>query len=86
MFGKPKEVEEKKSSIFKDYVLPIGALLIRSGQFNESQSREAKQNWNHARDEHNQAVSNWKALCSEINSAFDQNICTSHYETLKTLE
>jgi len=29
MFGKPKEVEEKKSSIFKDYVLPIGALLIR---------------------------------------------------------
>lgn len=60
--------------------------LLRSGQFNDSQVREAKQSWNHARDEHNQAVSNWKALCSEINSSFDQNICTSHYETLKTLE
>jgi len=60
--------------------------LLRSGQFNESQLREAKKSWNHARDEHNQALSNWKNLCSEINLAFDQNICTSYYETLKTLE
>lgn len=60
--------------------------LLRSNQFDESKVREVKQNWNHARDEHNQAISNWKALCSEINSSFGQGICTAYYEILKTLE
>lgn len=60
--------------------------LVRRGQLNDSQVREAKKNWNHSRDEHNQAVSNWKTLCSEINASFDTKICIPHYETLKTLE
>lgn len=60
--------------------------LLRSGQLNESQAREVKQNWNHARDEHNQAITNWKTLCSEINASFGKDICTVYYETLKTLE
>jgi len=28
MFGKPKEAEDKKSSIFKDYIVPFGSMLI----------------------------------------------------------
>jgi Ca2+/Na+ antiporter len=28
MLGKPQEVEDKKTSIFKDYIFPLGALLI----------------------------------------------------------
>jgi hypothetical protein len=161
MFGKPKEVEEKKSSIFKEYVLPIGALviptisflaqnnspwwgslaiavyvvivliflvvpaikhalknlaadskrmrsesadwvqqyvtfcreayqqfedLLRNGQLDDTNIREVKKAWNHARDEYNQTVTNWKNLCLEINSSFGQNICNAYYETLKTLE
>lgn len=60
--------------------------LLRSNQLDEVKVREVKQSWNHARDEHNQAINNWKALCSEINSSFDQRICNDYYETLKTLE
>lgn len=60
--------------------------LLRNGQFDEFKVREAKQSWNHARDEHNQAITNWKTLCSEINASFGQDICNVHYETLKTLE
>lgn len=60
--------------------------LLRSNQLDESKVREVKRSWNHARDEHNQAINNWKALCSEINSSFEQSICNAHYETLKTLE
>ncbi len=60
--------------------------LLRSNQSDEFKVREIKQSWNHARDEHNQAISNWKNLCSEINSSFNQDICSAHYETSKTLE
>ena len=60
--------------------------LLRSNQLDEAKVREVKQSWNHARDEHNQTINNWKALCSEINSSFDQRICIDYYETLKTLE
>lgn len=60
--------------------------LLRSNQLDESIVREVKQGWNHARDEHNQAISNWKTLCLEINSSFDQSVCSAYYETLKTLE
>lgn len=87
-----KQISSEASSWVQQYVSFCGDAysqfeeLLRSGQLNESQVREAKQNWNHSRDEHNQAVSNWKALCSEINTSFDQKICSPHYETLKTLE
>lgn len=60
--------------------------LLRSNQLDESKVREVKQGWNHARDEHNQAISNWKTLCLEINLSFDQSVCSAYYETLKTLE
>jgi len=60
--------------------------LLRSGLFDEAQVRQAKQNWNHVRDEHNQVVTNWKTLCSEINSSFNRDVCRAHFETLKTLE
>jgi len=60
--------------------------LLRSNQLDDFKVREFKKSWNHARDEHNLAISNWKTLCSEINSSFDQSICPAHYETLKTLE
>jgi len=33
MFGKPKEVEDKKSSVFKEYIVPIGSLLIPTVAF-----------------------------------------------------
>lgn len=60
--------------------------LLRSGQFDEFKVREIKQNWNHARDEHNQVITNWKTLCSEVNASFGTNICHAYYETLKPLE
>lgn len=60
--------------------------LLRSNQLDEIKIREVKQSWNHARDEHNQAINNWKALCSEINSSFEQKICPDYFETLRTLE
>lgn len=60
--------------------------LLQSGQFDESKVREIKQSWNNARDEHNQAITNWKTLCLEVNTSFGENIFNAHYETLKTLE
>jgi hypothetical protein len=60
--------------------------LLRSNQLDEAKVREVKQSWNHVRDEHNQAISNWKALCSEINVSFGHVVCSPYYETLKTLE
>lgn len=60
--------------------------LLQSNQLDDSKVREVKQSWNHARGEHNQAISNWKTLCLEFNSSFDQSVCSAYYETLKTLE
>lgn len=60
--------------------------MLRSKQLDEAKVREVKKSWNHARDEHNQVINNWKVLCSEINSAFGQSICSEYFETLKTLE
>ncbi len=60
--------------------------LLRSNQLDESIAREVKQNWNHARDAHNQAISNWMALCAEIKLSLDLRECFEYYETLKTLE
>jgi hypothetical protein len=60
--------------------------LLKSNQLDAIRGREIKQSWNHARDEHNQAIHNWKALCAEIKSSFDQDVCSTYYETLKTLE
>lgn len=60
--------------------------LLRSKQLEDNKVREVKKSWNHARDEHNQAIHNWKILCSEINSSFGQSICSEYFETLKTLE
>jgi hypothetical protein len=60
--------------------------LLRNNHIADTKAREIKKDWNHARDEHNQAIINWKTLCSEINSSFGQSICSEHYETLKTLE
>lgn len=60
--------------------------LIRSNQLDESKIREVKQNWNHARDQHNQAINNWMALCSEIRLSFELRECFEYYETLKPLE
>ena len=59
---------------------------VQSKELEESKVREIKKNWNHARDEHNLAINNWKALCEEVNAAFGRKICADHCETLKTLE
>lgn len=60
--------------------------LIRSGQFDESKVRQVRQNWNHVRDEHNQAINSWKDLCSEINTSFGEKVCADYYETMMPLE
>jgi len=60
--------------------------LIRDKQCDESLLRQTKQNWNHVRDEHNKAISNWLALSEKINESFGQKICPTHYETLRPLE
>ena len=49
--------------------------LLRDKQIDESRIRQIKQDWNHMRDEHNDAVSNWLSLCEEINRDFGRNIC-----------
>lgn len=60
--------------------------LLRSNELDTSKIREIKQSWNHARDEHNQAVNNWKVLCDEINTSFNNSLRCVYYETLKPLE
>ncbi len=60
--------------------------LLRDKQLDESLLRQTKQNWNHVRDEHNKAISNWFSLCEKINESFSQNICSTYYETLRPLE
>lgn len=60
--------------------------LLRDNQLDDSKLREIKQSWNHVRDEHNQAVSNWLSLCEKINESFGQVICSPYYETLRPLE
>ncbi|HEY6022182.1 MAG TPA: hypothetical protein VIY48_20640 [Candidatus Paceibacterota bacterium] len=59
---------------------------VQSKEFEDSKVREIKKNWNHARDEHNLAINNWKALCEEVNASFGRKICADYCETLKTLE
>ena len=60
--------------------------LLRNSKLDDANAREIRKDWNHARDEHNQAIISWKALCAEINASFGQSICSEHFETLKPLE
>lgn len=60
--------------------------LLRDKQLDESMLRQTKQSWNHVRDEHNKAVSNWQFLCEAINASFGEKVCATNYETLKPLE
>lgn len=60
--------------------------LLRSDDLEDLNAREIKKDWNHARDEHNQAIISWKTLCTEINSSFRHAICSEYFETLKPLE
>jgi len=60
--------------------------LLRDKQIDESMLRQIKQSWNHVRDEHNKAISNWQLLCETINASFGENVCSTFYETLKPLE
>lgn len=60
--------------------------LLRDDQIAEPKLREIKQDWNHARDDHNRLINDWKALCEEINGESEHEIFSGFYETLKPLE
>lgn len=60
--------------------------LLRDKQQDESMLRQAKQSWNHVRDEHNKAISSWLSLSEKINASFGEDVCSTYYETLRPLE
>ena len=60
--------------------------LLRDKQLDESMLRQVKQSWNHVRDEHNRAISNWLSLSEKINASFGEDVCSTYYETLRPLE
>lgn len=60
--------------------------LLRDKQQDETMLRQVKQSWNHVRDEHNRAISNWLSLSEKINTSIGEDVCSTYYETLRPLE
>jgi len=52
---------------------------------NQAQLRYVKQEWNNARDKHNQTIKAWEDVTKSINHDAGRNLCMDHYSLLKTI-
>lgn len=59
--------------------------LVITSKPEESRLRNLKQEWNNARDKHNQTVKAWEDLAKNINHDAGQRVCFDHCGFLKTI-
>lgn len=59
--------------------------LTINGQLAEHNLRSLKQDWNNARDKHNQTVKMWEDLAKNINHDAGERVCFDHCDLLKTI-
>jgi hypothetical protein len=62
----------------------IEALVI-GGKVEDHNIRHLKQEWNNARDKHNQTIKSWEDLAKNINHDAGERVCFDHCGFLKTI-
>lgn len=59
--------------------------LVINGKLEEHKLRSLKQEWNNARDKHNQTIKVWEDIAKNINRDTMESVCIDYYSMLKTI-
>ena len=59
--------------------------LAINGKLEEHKLRSLKQEWNNARDKHNQTIKVWEDIAKNINRDTMESVCIDYYGMLKTI-